>query len=129
METSIFFARLIGIYLIFVTLSMLLRHQTMKTAIVDSAKNPTFILISGAISVLFGLVVVLLHNVWVLAWPVLITILGYLTILRGLIRLFCTHWAQVMIERFVKNNVAYHVITIILLIIGLILTYFGFVVG
>ncbi|MFF4877980.1 hypothetical protein [Micromonospora sp. NPDC000668] len=42
-----------------------------------------FALIYGLLSLLLGLASVILHNIWVLNWHVLITIFGWLTLLKG----------------------------------------------
>jgi hypothetical protein len=42
---------------------------------------------SGHITVLLGLMTVVLHNVWTLDWRVAITILGWTTLLKGIMKI------------------------------------------
>ena len=38
-----------------------------------------------------GLAIVLTHNVWVADWPVIITLLGWLAVISGAVRIFAPH--------------------------------------
>lgn len=86
---TIFLARLLGLYCIVVALFMF----THKTATVDTVSNlvhsQTQLLLIGLIGVSCGLALVLGHNVWSGgALPVLVTLTGWLSLIKGLAVLF-----------------------------------------
>lgn len=125
METSIFFARFIGFYLVIVLVALLLNYSRFKDiALKTSTPNRTFI--TGVCSLIFGLVVVLLHNVWEWDWRVLITLIGWLSLIKGVVRIYFTDWATKTITKFAENKVLMIAISIIFIIIGLILLYYGY---
>lgn len=46
-----------------------------------------FAIASGYIALVLGLATVLLHNIWVADWRVVITVFGWLSLLKGVVRL------------------------------------------
>ena len=51
-------------------------------------RSPALIFFSGMILMPAGLAVVLSHNVWVLNWPLIITLLGWIAVISGALRIF-----------------------------------------
>jgi hypothetical protein len=49
--------------------------------------NRAILFLAGLITFPAGLAIVLTHNVWVADWPVIITIIGWLTAISGAFRL------------------------------------------
>ena len=84
-----FLSRLIGLYSILVSLSMVTHKQAtvdMATALIHS---PPVLYVVGVMLVVAGLAMILGHNVWsggVL--PVIVTLIGWLTLTKGLLFLF-----------------------------------------
>ena len=85
---SIFLAQVIGCYLFFMSLAMLIHQHRFKKTMSDLLNNATLITLSGGISLAVGLLIVVDHNVWVPDWPVLITLIGWILLLQGLMKLF-----------------------------------------
>lgn len=79
----------------------------------------------GFISLIIGLAMVLSYNVWMQSWQVIITILGWLALLKGLCLLFMPEqmkkWAKKMYGQQWLS-----IYLIVLLFIGLVITYLGF---
>src|SRR5262245_7126662 len=88
MEYSPFLAKWLGFYLVIVGLATIWNRERMPMIIDDLIQSSPYTLLTGAISVLFGLFLILIHNVWVMNLSVLITIIGYLSLFRGLLHLF-----------------------------------------
>ena len=84
-----YLARLLGLFSILVGLAMIERRQEMVAAVDSITHNPTQLLLIGLIALGIGLAMVLAHNVWsggVL--PIVVTIIGWLILVRGLVLLF-----------------------------------------
>lgn len=85
MEISEFFARLWGaFYLIFGTLFIVTRYLG---KVIEMTDDRAFVISTGYITLLMGLVTVILHNVWVMEWRVAITILGWSTLIKGILKI------------------------------------------
>jgi len=52
--------------------------------IIEYTENKTITISTGYITFLLGLVTVTLHNIWTIDWRVAITILGWVTLLKGI---------------------------------------------
>jgi hypothetical protein len=120
-----FFAQVLGVYLFLISLSMLVHQQRFKKNLHDFLSNQALLTFSGALSLLFGLVIVVSHNIWVAEWPVLITLYGWFLILQGVVRIFWPdHFAR--FAKDLASKTAHAVICWAFLIIGLYLIWVGF---
>ena len=99
MLISYIFAQIIGVYLIFVGLLLLSRYNELRHIIIECFNNRALIFISGIFMLLLGLTVVLSHNVWERSWVVLITLAGWLTLLKGVTYLFVS---QIVLAKWVQ---------------------------
>ena len=75
MQTSVFLARLIGPVMALVGISLLTNETAFRKMAMEFVRSPALIFFSGMILMPAGLAVVLSHNVWVLNWPLIITLL------------------------------------------------------
>jgi putative exporter of polyketide antibiotics len=103
---------------------MLVNNKTFKTVFKQFSQNKALIVHMGIISLVFGLVIVITHNIWS-GWSVIITVIGYLSVLKGIARLCFTDHVTQFIPRYTEKK-SYYILCIIVLLLGLILTYFGF---
>lgn len=87
-NTSEFLAHVMGWYLGLVGLAMLIHQARFKKAMHDMASNQSLVTFTGMIGLILGLLVVTCHNVWGSQWPVVVTIVGWILLLQGLMRLF-----------------------------------------
>lgn len=77
------FARILGPYLVIAPLTGALRAPQMQTLLSDFQADPLWSWVVGAFVLLFGLTVVAMHNVWTNPPAVIISLLGWLIVLRG----------------------------------------------
>jgi uncharacterized membrane protein YhaH (DUF805 family) len=76
--------------------------------------------LSGTLLFVTGLSIVRVHNRWTEGWPVLVTLMGWLAMLGGLIRMIAPVFAQ---QRTEQNTTAVYALLIVLLTIGIFLTF------
>ena len=88
MDTSIFLGQLLGIYLVIVGVLVFIRHKAMYKMVSGFGEKSSLLYFIGVILLLLGLSLVLSHNVWEFSWKVLITILAWLTLAKGLFYMF-----------------------------------------
>ena len=85
---------------------------------------PPVVYLSGALFFVAGLAIVRAHNLWVRAWPVLITGTGWFFLVLGLIRMFAA--GQYRRASAGASSTAFMVLESLLLIVALVITYFGY---
>jgi hypothetical protein len=127
-ERTVFLSRLIGLYCILVALPMAMNKEAtlrMVTALVNDAPLVYFF---GVTVVAAGLAMILSHNVWSGgALPVIVTLVGWLTLLKGLLFLFLSPPAAAGISIWGNAYQQYYYLDVaITLILGAYLTYEGF---
>ena len=93
MATSIFLAKLIGPVLLLMGAGMIVNAKAYRPVLEEIVRNRAIMFLAGIISFPAGLAVVLTHNVWVADWPVIITVMGWLTAIAGALRLVAPHQA------------------------------------
>ena len=83
----------------------------------DSQIAP-LIYLNGVLLFVAGLAIVRSHNIWTKSWQTLITIIGYVLIMIGLLRML---FPQTQEEQF-ENNYSIMIFEIALILIGIFLT-------
>lgn len=122
---SLFYAKLVGLYCVLFSLAVLLNHHRFKKIFNDFLGDSAMVTFSGIVMTVFGLVLVISHNIWVADWPVLITLFGWFFLLQGIARLF-------ILEQFTKNakdllsKTGFVVMMWVILLAGAYLTWVGF---
>ena len=83
MTLSFFLAKVFGIYLIVTGVVALLRGKELKPAIDALADSRALVFLTSVFAVILGLLLVIAHSIWI-GWPIVITILGWLVLLKAL---------------------------------------------
>jgi hypothetical protein len=125
-QTSIFLARLIGPVMTLVGISLLMNETAFRKMAMEFLRSPALIFFSGMILMPAGLAVVLSHNVWVLNWPVIITLLGWIAVISGALRVFAPDRALKIGKKAIASKEITTVSAAFWLVIGAVLCYFGF---
>jgi hypothetical protein len=126
MATSIFLAKLLGPLLLLVGISVALTPRTFKTMASEVVHSVTLVYLFGLMDFAAGLAIVLVHNVWVADWRVLITLLGWLMLLRGIARTVATETVMQRAAGIIRRTQLYVVAAGVMIVIGLVLCYFGY---
>jgi hypothetical protein len=87
MITSKMIASLMGPTLVAIAAAVLLNLGSSRELVEQISRDPGVIFLSGILLFVAGLVIVRAHNIWAGGWPVLVTVLGWLAILSGLVRM------------------------------------------
>jgi len=126
MELSIFIAKYAGLMYLAAGLGFLLSNKYYADMIKNIGKDKTSILFSGILSFFLGLTLVLFHNFWVADWTVIITILGWLGLIKGICLLVFPGITLKMADFFYKMKNFITIAGVFAIILGGVLTYYGF---
>ncbi|WP_063469043.1 hypothetical protein [Mycobacterium innocens] len=77
------FARVIGPFLVLVTITAIARTSEMRTLLTEFRANFVWPWVSGAFTLLIGLIVVALHRHWRGAPAIIVSAVGWMTTLKG----------------------------------------------
>jgi len=121
---TVFLARFMGLFTIFVVVSFLVRGSAIIGATV--ADGPVM-LVYAIFSIAIGFAMILGHNVWSGgALPVIVTIVGWLILAKGLLLLFLKPDALSGIFQGMHYGENYYLFLAPAFVIGLYLTWAGF---
>ena len=129
MGVSIFLSRVFGLYLIIMCLAVLFRFKMFRAVYDEMVSSKGHVIFSGFLSLIIGILVVVSHSVFVWDWRLLITLLGYLTLIKGIWLLFFPESALKFKRSIMGNQSLYRIIVVIFLLIGIFLAYKGFFCG
>ncbi|MDP2656390.1 MAG: hypothetical protein Q8P11_02395 [bacterium] len=118
MDLSIFLGQFWGWYLIIIGLLLLLRGKSFIEELYKLGEDRNFTLISGFVALLFGLFVVILHNVWVNDWRVAITIFGWIAIIKGIMLIGFPKATKTLMASFHKNSAILYVLLVVAIALG-----------
>src|SRR5438876_11155488 len=118
MTTSKAIAGLIGPTLVAIAAGMLLNIGSFPELAEQVSREPALIFLSGILLFVAGLAIVRAHNVWSGGWPVLVTILGWLCLLSGLLRILLPTWLAALASGFAQKTTVVTIMAIVLLVLG-----------
>lgn len=125
MDISIFFAQVLGIVLLVSGISLVANKKMSAEAIEEMLRNKGILWMAGFTGVVIGSVFVVLNNIWSSSLPLLITIIGWLILLKGTFILVFPNAAVALYRKCNKGNMLLWG-GLIAIIIGLILLDLGF---
>ncbi len=85
---TLFLAKLIGAYALIMSAWMLVRRDVALQMIESVSREPVAIAFIGMIRLAIGLAIVIGHDIWSDATAALVSLVGWLTLIGGLLTLF-----------------------------------------
>ncbi len=126
MDRSKFLARLMGPTFVAIALGMLINLGTYQSMITEALHPGVLLYLSGLLSLLAGLAIVNLHNRWFMDWRVIITVLGWLMTIGGVIRIVVPQVA-IMIGLTIYSGRAPMIIAALIIgTLGIFLSFKGY---
>jgi len=123
MANSKAIAGLIGPTLIALAAATLINLGSISTLVESVSHDPALVMVSGVLSFVAGLAVVRVHNHWAGDWAVLVTILGWLLLIGGLVRMLFPIWLAGMAANFAQSTGLIAGEAVVFLVIGAFLSY------
>ncbi len=123
MSNSTWLSMIFGPYFVIMGLWMLLCGDHAKHILEMIRKSATAIYFLGVTNLLIGLVILSEYNMWTMQLAVLVTILGWIMIIRGIVLLFAPKYKVKMMASLEKSLTTWSLVP---LIYGLLLCWVGF---
>lgn len=125
---SVAIARVLGPLFLLVGLGALINMGYMREMMDEFTKGKQhFCMIGlGIVQFFFGMFLVTSHNIWVANWTVLITIIGWVSLIKGVLALLLPRVAMSMMVSLKGQSWWIPVAGVVAVVIGAVFTYFGF---
>ena len=96
----------------------------------DFCQNAALVFYGGLLALVVGVVIILTHNIWVANWTVMITIIGWAGLIKGIWMIVFPGTVSKFMEAYRKKHKGLLIVHAIgALIFGVVLTFFGFCAG
>lgn len=125
MEPSILIAKIIAVVYLSASLGGFFSRHYYRRLAEDMYKNAALTYMMGFVTVIVGSLIVLHHNLWLGDWRVLITMVGWLALIKGVSIIAFPQLMQRLSEPFLTEK-SQKVIPYVTLALGLLFGYFGF---
>ncbi len=125
---TIYLSRLLGLFCVVVIPSLVIHRQATVYSFTVFFNSPAAMLLTGCIGVAVGLALILAHNIWKGgALPVVVTIVGWLSLIKGLLMLLLPPGVEAeIILCWLRRPLCFYLCMTPSFLIGVYLTYEGF---
>jgi hypothetical protein len=127
MDRSLFLARLIGPTFVAIAFGMLANLGMYESMIAEALHTGILFYLSGLLSLLAGLAIVNLHNTWCVDWRVIVTVLGWLMTIGGIVRIVVPQVAIAIGSTIYGGRAPTIVVALIAGVLGAFLSFKGYV--
>lgn len=122
---NVMLAKLLGLLLVIMSVGFLVNFDILKKVSKELNKSYALEIIISFMRTLLGLVLVLSYNVWTGPY-LLVTVVGWLILGVGVSGLLLPHQIMAAVPAITKKETPLKVTLGITLVLGAVLTYFGF---
>lgn len=120
MELTIFFAKFWGS--LFMLLGIMSFSVGLLKRVINYTEDRTITISTGYITMLLGLVTVIAHNIWIWDLSIIITIIGWSTLIKGIIKVGFPGQINKQAQMFKKHSTSWGVV---IFLIGLFIFWIG----
>lgn len=118
MDNSIVLAKFWGWYMMLFFVLLIIYPKRIKQ-LFEYTKDDKFIITISFLAIILGLINVIIHNVWVADWRIIITLFGWLALIKGISLFAFPQFALKWIHNF--DFKWFHVLMFFLFLAGIIL--------
>jgi hypothetical protein len=126
MPPAVFIARLTGPSLVVIGVGVLLNEANYAAMITEAAHSPTLIYLSGLLTLPLGLAILNVYRAWTADWRVVITILGWLLAIGGVIRIVLPQFTATLATAMYSTSAGLTVFAVVMLVLGGYLSFEGY---
>lgn len=122
---SIILAKILGLYFLAIGIAFFTNFDRLKKGFNQIMTDEGFLFYGGLLALLIGAFIVSVHNFWVMRWPVVITILGWWSLIKGFGLLIYPNFNNLFSFFLNRSKGFYLGLGAIYTLIGLFLAYHG----
>ncbi len=125
---SIVLARLLGPLFLIAGLGLLLNRAHYRRMLEKFLSDPALYYFSGALALVAGVAIINFHNVWIADWRILITLVGWLSVIKGVVRLLFPQAGQRLAGKML-SPVTFIVLGLLVVALGAWFCFVGYVIA
>ncbi|MGZ5862938.1 MAG: hypothetical protein ACXWKB_06605 [Methyloceanibacter sp.] len=130
MTIEIYIPRLMGPVLLTIgvgmVMGMLTEGEGYSSLLKEFISSRALIFVTGVLALVAGLAIVNAHNLWVPDWRVIVTVLGWLMIVRGIMNLVFPATVQTLGDRMIASHAGVLAGAALTIVLGAIFSIMGY---
>ncbi len=130
MMQSVMFARALAVILVIVGLGVLLNRRLYLAMMAEASngQNSLLLFVTGFFTLVLGWLMVMSHNFWRGDWTVLVTIICWLTFLKGALIILFPQLSTSIAKSYKSVPALATAAGAVILVLGLVFAYFGYMI-
>lgn len=125
METSYFIAKIIAIVYLSFGIGLLFNTSFYKKGIEELLDNAGYMILAGVSTIITGFLIIEYHNNWVKNWTLIITLIGWIALIKGILLLAFPKFMKFFKPMFQYDNL-YKYLAPLVILFGFTFAYLGF---
>jgi hypothetical protein len=114
MDIVLVTAKLLGIYMIISGFFLIFRGKTLPHLLQDFFGHPAIVYLTGTILIFLSTIMLFQNNIWDGTWRMIITILSWAILLKGMLYIFFPETLHKMVSRkFLETINVYGIVAIV----------------
>src|ERR1700686_5272392 len=126
MNSSHFIARLVGPVFVVSGAFMLLNGDAFRAMVEEFLHSPALIYFAGFLALLGGLAIVNVHNSWNWGWQLIVTVVGWLAIIGGIVRMTAPQFVEAIGAAIYTQPAVMIPVAILVVALGGFLSFKGY---
>ena len=124
MGVSIIVAKSLALVYLSFALGLLINPEYYKKQMAKMYDDGTYLILGGFLAIVIGILILTYHSTWEANWTLAVTMVGWISLLKGIVLLAIPKWVLKTRSFFLKPQLTR--LIIFLVIIGLFFGYYGF---
>lgn len=125
MDTSILIARIIAVIYISFGIGLITSKKYYQEQFSKLLNDSTYLILGGIMAIIFGFIITEYHNIWTNDWRVIITVIGWIALAKG-VWLIAFPKSVLIFEKVFTSSKLLTVLIPLILLFGLFFVYYGF---
>ena|ERR1700722_2999518 len=122
---SFILAKIFGLYFLAIGIAFIVNPDRLKRLYRDIAGNDSFNLLGGILALLIGAFVVSVHNTWIMGWPLIITLWGWWSLIKGFGLIVYSNFLKYFSWLMNRSQLFFRITGAIMALLGIFLMYHG----
>ena len=107
-------------------IGILINPDIYKKLFEDFIDNGTALYFGGVMALIIGYLLVTFHNVWEMDWHLIITVIGWIALIKGVLILVQPKMMIALTKAITKKEGTLKIQAVLVIIFGLLLSFLGF---
>jgi hypothetical protein len=101
---SFIIEQVLGLYLLIMAIIIAARTGYYRNVVKDLVANKALVLVSASFTLVIGLIMIVIHNLWLVRFDLLVTIIAWLIVIKAILWLAFPEFMANLIKKFTKTG-------------------------